>query len=69
MVGRGSGKSRAYFTYASRGASEVARERGTDRACAPCASIKRLYESRDSKLCVFEDRSGHVVAVRASRLA
>lgn len=28
-----------------------------------------LYESRDAKLCIFEDASGHLSAVKTSRLA
>ncbi len=31
--------------------------------------VRLLYESRDGKLCLFEDSSGHITAVRASRLA
>ena len=33
------------------------------------ARFRHLYESRDGGLCVFEDESGHLVAVDASRLA
>jgi hypothetical protein len=33
------------------------------------AQIKLLYESRDGRLCLFEDADGHVTAVRSSRLA
>ena len=33
------------------------------------AKITLLYESRDKKLCLFEDAAGHLTAVRASRLA
>ena len=33
------------------------------------ACFKRLYESRDRKLCVFEDARGHLAAVKTSRLA
>ena len=33
------------------------------------ARITLLYESRDKKLCLFEDAHGHLTAVRASRLA
>ena len=32
------------------------------------ARIKLLYESRDGRLCLFEDADGHVTAVRSSRL-
>lgn len=45
-------------------------ERAADqvRNLAP-AKITLLYESRDKKLCLFEDAHGHLTAVRASRLA
>lgn len=33
------------------------------------ARFKRLYESRDRRLCVFEDARGHLAAVKTSRLA
>ncbi len=33
------------------------------------ATFSHLYESRDKKLCVFEDEHGHLTSVRASRLA
>lgn len=33
------------------------------------ARFSHLYESRDKKLCVFEDEHGHLTSVRASRLA
>ncbi len=33
------------------------------------ATFSRYYESRDSKLCVFEDEHGHFTSVRADRLA
>ena len=32
------------------------------------ARITLLYESRDGKLCPFEDANGHLFAVRASLL-
>lgn len=32
------------------------------------AKITLLYESRDGKMCLFEDAEGHLVAVRASLL-
>ena len=35
---------------------------------AMLARFSLLYESRDGKLCLFEDASGHVTAVRASKL-
>ena len=33
------------------------------------ATFKHLCDGRDGKLCLFEDADGHLVAVRASRLA
>ena len=33
------------------------------------AKITLLYESRDKKLCLFEDANGHITAVRSARLA
>lgn len=33
------------------------------------AKITLLYESKDGRLCLFEDFGGHLSAVRASRLA
>ncbi len=33
------------------------------------ATFSRYYESRDRKLCVFEDEHGHFTSVRADRLA
>ena len=33
------------------------------------ARIKLIYESRDGRLCLFQDANGHLTAVRASQLA
>ena len=33
------------------------------------AKFTHLYESRDKRLCVFEDEHGHLVAVDSSKLA
>ena len=33
------------------------------------ARISLLYESKDGRLCIFEDGEGHLTAVRASSLA
>lgn len=38
-------------------------------AAKKAATFKRIYESRDKKLCLFEDENGHVTAVNAKRLA
>lgn len=35
---------------------------------ASLAAFTLLYESRDGKMCLFEDASGHLTAVRAERL-
>ena len=40
-----------------------------ERRWHPPGRITLLYESRDKKLCLFEDSNGHLTAVRASRLA
>lgn len=36
---------------------------------AEFSQFKAVYESRDGKLCLFEDASGHLVAVDTERLA
>lgn len=33
------------------------------------SKFSHLYESRDKRLCVFEDEHGHLTSVRTSRLA
>jgi len=33
------------------------------------ATFKLIYESRDGKLCLFEDAEGHLTAVNSKRLA
>lgn len=33
------------------------------------ATFKKIYESRDGKICLFEDSKGHITAVNAKRLA
>lgn len=35
----------------------------------PPAQFTLVYESKDGKLCVFEDAKGHLTAVRAEKLA
>lgn len=49
----------------SEGAAVSSQEGEFDRF----AQFKNVYESRDGKLCVFEDEAGHIVAVNAKRLA
>lgn len=38
-------------------------------AAKKAATFKRIYESRDKKLCLFEDDKGHITAVNAKRFA
>ncbi len=38
-------------------------------AAFPPAQFVLIYESRDGKLCLFEDSDGHLTAVRAEKLA
>ena len=38
------------------------------KPCDNPARIKLLYESRDGRLCLFEDAEGHLTAVRAEKL-
>lgn len=47
---------------------DATRERTSEIRNAP-ARIALLYESRDGKLCLFEDHEGHLTAVRSERLA
>ena len=42
---------------------------GSDAEGLPPASFSLLYESRDGRLCFFEDAQGHVSAVNSARLA
>lgn len=44
-------------------------EASTHAVPAEMATFKHLCTGRDGKLCLFEDTHGHLVAVRASRLA
>lgn len=45
-------------------------KRSVEKQVRPApAQITFLYESRDGKLCLFEDADGHLTAVRASKLA
>ena len=40
-----------------------------DRIKQEVATFKLFCQSRDGKLCLFEDADGHLTAVRADRLA
>ena len=35
----------------------------------PPSQFTLIYESRDGKLCLFQDKDGHLTAVRAEKLA
>ena len=35
----------------------------------PIARLRLLYESKDKRMCLFEDAEGHLVSVPSSRLA
>lgn len=51
-------------------AKDAARGRDAERvACDAPARLRKLYESHDGKLCLFECGEGHLAAVDASRLA
>ena len=49
-------------------ARQTARSEDKQSESAP-AQIKFLYESRDGKLCLFEDAAGHLTAVPTAKLA
>lgn len=40
-----------------------------ERAELSPATFTLVYESKDGKLCLFEDADGHLTAVRAAKLA
>lgn len=44
------------------------RTSGRDAGRSAVARFSSMYESRDGRLCVFEDGCGHIVAVSAARL-
>ena len=33
------------------------------------AKFRLIYQSRDGRLCLFEDKAGHLTSVRTSRMA
>ena len=35
----------------------------------PPSTFTLVYQSKDGKLCLFEDAAGHITAVRAEKLA
>lgn len=49
-------------------ASDVASFASEPLESAKFSQFRNVYESRDGRLCVFEDESGHLVAVNAARL-
>lgn len=50
-------------------AASEASQPSDDARYSKFAQFKNVYESRDKRLCVFEDEFGHLVAVDARRLA
>ena len=40
-----------------------------ESAQLPPATFKLIYESKDKRFCLFEDKDGHLTAVRAEKLA
>lgn len=48
--------------------TESPRERAKRPSRERFARFRRLYESRDGSICVFEDEHGHLVSVDASKL-
>ena len=44
-------------------------EGGAAKPMPPLAKIRLLYESRDRRMCLFEDAQGHLVAAPSNRLA
>ena len=49
--------------------SEANGKNAPDAVELPLARFTLVYESKDGKLCVFEDKDGHLTAVRAEKLA
>lgn len=47
---------------------EKPRRSDIDKNIGVPARFRLIYESRDRKLCLFEDSRGHLTAVRASKL-
>lgn len=54
---------------AAEDASHTASQDAPSADFAKFSQFRNVYESRDGRLCVFEDDAGHLVAVKASRLA
>lgn len=54
---------------AAEDASHEASQDAPSADFAKFSQFRNVYESRDGRLCVFEDDAGHLVAVKASRLA
>lgn len=42
---------------------------GAGSRAAHLATFQLLYESRDGRMCLFQDEQGHLTCVRADRLA
>lgn len=45
------------------------REQERQPAEFPPSRFTLIYESKDGRLCLFEDADGHITAVRADKLA
>ncbi|MBR3182712.1 MAG: hypothetical protein IKF56_08795 [Eggerthellaceae bacterium] len=50
-------------------AEETPKKAEPQRQELPLAQFTLLYESKDGRLCLFEDADGHLTAVRADKLA
>ena len=47
----------------------AAKADGSESNMKPSARLRLLYESKDRRMCLFEDADGHLVSVPSSRLA
>ncbi len=47
----------------------AAKADGSESPMKPIARLRLLYESKDRRMCLFEDAEGHLVSVPSSRLA
>lgn len=47
----------------------AAKAEGSESRVKPIARLRLLYESKDRRMCLFEDAEGHLVSVPSSRLA
>ena len=49
--------------------SETDSKNAPEKIEFPPAQFTLVYESKDKKFCLFEDKNGHLTAVRAETLA